>query len=102
MNEEVTDGNLFEQFNFLPQMVQILEKLKKNESIENESHKLEINVKKSFELLETLEGAELTEEQQENLYQKLQKELESKTEKLSTFKKLKIFSTTDRDVMELE
>jgi hypothetical protein len=102
MNEEVTDGNLFEQFNFLPQMVQILEKLKKNESIENESHKLEINVKKSLELLETLEGAELTEEQQENLYQKLQKELESKTEKLSTFKKLKIFSTTDRDVMELE
>jgi hypothetical protein len=79
MNEEVTDANLFEQFNFLPQMVQILEKLKKNESIENESHKLEINVKKSLELLETLEGAELTDEQQENLYQELQKELESKT-----------------------
>jgi hypothetical protein len=79
MNEEVTDANLFEQFNFLPQMVQILEKLKKNESIENESHRLEINVKKSLELLETLEGAELTDEQQENMYQELQKELESKT-----------------------
>eukprot|EP01080_Neovahlkampfia_damariscottae_P008998 gene8998-1097_t len=102
MNEtgEEVELDLLKEFNFLPEMVQFLEKIKKNEKTEQESFKFETHLKSSLDLLDKLEGAELTHEQQEKILEKLEKELQIKNEKLQKFKKLEIFKK--EDAMEIE
>lgn len=82
-----TEDYLLEKFNFVPSMVSILTKLSPVQEEKTEVSKL-INdlfkqIQGAVQIVEDLEGTELTSEEQQKLLQKYEKELETKNQKLT-------------------
>jgi hypothetical protein len=82
-------------FDFIPKMVDILEGLKSVDNNKNIAQKLTLQLieykEKSINLLNSLEGTDLNEKQQQELYEKYSNELSEKENNILKYKNFEIF-----------